>query len=207
MAVGPIKFKDEGKENPLDRWPKLADEALDRFSKQSFNEASLSDILRKVELTKGSFYFQFYDKMDLYLCTVERIGRDKAEFLKKKMVELGPQEGFWVQLKAIVTGSMEFSRTELRYDGFWRNFMNENEDVKKAVKSAFPEINSDFLGGLVDGAIATGQLSPKYDRDFIYSTVNLYFNNMDSFVTVNMPEQEVYAKVDQVIAFLKDSLT
>lgn len=202
-----IKFKDEGKENPLDRWPQLADKAVDYFSKQSFNEASLSAILRDVKITKGSFYFQFYDKMDLYLCTMERIGRDKAVFLKENMAGLDPAEGFFGQLKAIVTGALAFSRTEPRYDGLWRNFMYENDDVKTAVKTAFPEIATDFLGGLVDHAIATGQLTKKYDRDFIYATVNLYFNNMDAFIQTDMSEQALLDKVDQVIGFLKDSLT
>ena len=202
-----IKFKDEGKENPLDRWPQLADKALEYFSKQSFNEASLSAVLRDVKITKGSFYFQFYDKMDLYLCTMERIGRDKTVFLKQNMTQLDPAEGFFGQLKAIVTGALAFSRTEPRYDGIWRNFIHESDDVKMAVKTAFPEISNDFLGGLVDHAIATGQLTQKYDRDFIYSTVNLYFSNMDFFVHTDMSEQVFLDKVDQVIGFLKDSLT
>lgn len=205
--AGTIKFKDEGKENPLDKWPQLGDKAFDTFSKETFKEASLSAILRDVKITKGSFYFAFYDKMDLYLCTMERIGRDKTAFLREKMAEIDPKEGFWGQLKAIVTGAMAFSHTEPRYDGLWRNFLNENEAVKQAVKTAFPEINTDFLGGLVDRAIAGGQLCAKYDRDFIYATVNLYFNNMDAFIHPDMSEPEMLEKVDQVIGFLKGSLT
>lgn len=205
--AGPIKFKDEGKENPLDKWPLLAEESFDAFSKQMSQEASLSAILRDVKLTKGSFYHAFYDKMDLYLCTVERIGRDKSAFLKNRMAGLDPADGFWSQLKAIVTGAMEFSRTEPRYDGFWRNFLAENEEVKKAVKTAFPEISSDFLGGLVDSAIAAGQLSQRYDRDFINSTVNLYMGNMDAFIHPDLTEWELLAKVDQVIDFLRHSFT
>lgn len=202
-----IKFKDEGKENPLNKWPQLADKAFDTFSKQSFNEASLSAILRDVNLTKGSFYFAFYDKMDLYLCLVERIGRDKTRFLKNKMTELNTTNDFWSQLKAIVTGTLEFAQTEPRYHSFWRLFLNENEDVKKAVKTAFPEISSDFLGGLVDNAIAAGQISGKYDREFIYANINLYFTNMDMFINPDMSDQEITARVEQVIDFLKSSLT
>lgn len=203
--AGLIKFKDESKENPLDKWPQLADKALDTFSKHTFKDSSLSAILREIKLTKGSFYFAFYDKMDLYLCTMERVGRDKSEFLKKRMVDVNPSDGFWGQLRAIVTGALEFSRTEPRYDGLWRNFLAENEDVKKAVKTAFPEISADFLGSLVDSAIAAGQISRKYDRDFIYATVNLYFSNMDAFIHPDMAEQELLEKVDQVIGFLKAS--
>ncbi len=201
-----IKFKDDGKENPLIQRLDLWEEALNQFSRMSFNEASLSEILRNVGMNKGSFYFKFYDKMDLYLCTVERIGQHKSAFLKTKLAGHDPMSGFWGQLKAIVTGALELARTEPRYDGFWRYFLNENEDVKKTVKTAFPEINSDFLGVLVDSAIATGQLTKKYDRDFVYSTVSLYFNNMDSFITPNMSGTEIDEQVGKVIGVLKQSL-
>ena len=119
------------------------------------------------------FIFAFYDKMNLYLCTVEQIDRNKAGFFKVKMIGLGLEDGFWGQLKAIITGALEFSRMEPCYDGFWRNYMNENEDVKRAVKTAFPEISNNFLGPLIDNAIATGKISHRYDRGFIYLTINL----------------------------------
>ena len=203
---GPIKFKDEQKANPLVKWPELAEEAFSQFSRCSFNEASLSEILRSVGISKGSFYFQFYDKMDLYLCLIEHIGRQKASYLGRQIQALDPEAGFFGKLKAIVTGALDFSRTEPRYNGYWRNFLNENETLKKTVKTAFPEISSDFLGSLVDEAIAAGQLSGRYHRDFIYATISLYFNNMDTFVNAGMTEQEIIARVDEVIAFLKNSL-
>jgi len=64
----PMKYKDEQKENPLIAKPELFQAALDEFSQKSFNEASLNDILKAVQMNKGSFYHRFYDKTDLYLC-------------------------------------------------------------------------------------------------------------------------------------------
>lgn len=105
---------------------------------------------------------------------MERIGWDKMVFLKQNITQFDQIEEFFEQLKTIVTGALTFSRTEPRYDGIWRNFMHENDDMKRAVKTVFPELSNDFSGGLVDHTITTGQLSQRYDWDFIYSTVNLF---------------------------------
>ncbi len=191
-----IKFKDKGKANPLAERQDLMEAAFTHFSHVSFNEASLNAILQEANINKGSFYYKFYDKMDLYLCLMEQIAAGKVNFLTKRMGAVQQPDDIFSRLRQIAAGALEYAAKEPRYNAIWRNFLSESEEFKKKVKTAFPELNDDFLGRLVDIAIESGQLTDNYDRDFIYSVINLYLSNMDSFVTPDMSGREIIAHVD-----------
>ncbi len=201
-----IKFKDEGKENPLLKRPDLMEAAFSQFSRVSFNEASLNAILQEAGVNKGSFYFKFYDKMDLYLCLMEQIAIGKVMYLSGRMANVAPSDDIFDQLRQIAIGSLEYAMKEPRYNALWRLFLSESDELRKKVKAAFPELKEDALGKLVDSAFEKGQLTDRYDRDFINSVVGLYFGNMDAFITPGMTSDEIAVQVDKVISILKESV-
>lgn len=201
-----MKFKDDGKENPLIGRPDLKETALTHFSRVSFHEASLNTILQESNINKGSFYFKFYDKMDLYLCLTERVALDKVVYISEHMRSAEEADNIFSRLRQIAIGSLQYALKEPRTNMLWRLFLLESEEFRKKVKTAFPEISEDFLGKLVDHAIASGQLTDSYDRDFVYSVINLHFTNMDAFMKPNMSFEDIIIQVDKVIDMLKRSV-
>lgn len=203
---GTRKYIDEGFENPLLKRNDWYDAALDAFSKQPFEAVALNQILKAAKINKGSFYFKFYDKLDLYLCMMERGGLEKSAFLSTKLSGLASSEDFFEQLRQIALGSFEFARHDWRFYTFWRTYLADSELIKKTVRETFPGLSSDFMGGLIDAAIARGQISSHFDKQFVHDAVNLYFLNMDAFIDAEMTDQQIMDKVGQVIQFLKSSL-
>ena len=51
---------------PEDRRTRLVEEAITEFAERSYAEASLSQIVRRAGIAKGSLYQYFSDKLDLY---------------------------------------------------------------------------------------------------------------------------------------------
>lgn len=200
------KYVENGGVNPLFKRDDLYNAALDSFSKTPFNDVSISAILRDAKMNKGSFYLKFYDKLDLYLCMVERAGKDKMEFLSEKLSAQKPTYKFFNQLYTVVLGSLEYARHDTRFYSFWRIYLAEGEELKKKVKEEFPELTNDLLGEMIDAAIEAEQINPKYDQDFVHFVIKLYFNNLDGLVKATMTDDEILAKVEQVISFFKDSL-
>ena len=62
-----------GEGNPLLRYPRLLEAAIDEFSKKKFEEASLNDILKNSGISKGSLYHHFGGKFGLYLAMMDII--------------------------------------------------------------------------------------------------------------------------------------
>jgi AcrR family transcriptional regulator len=90
---------------PAERRERLVREAIREFSEASYAEASLSQIAKRSQIPKGSFYQYFEDKLDLYRWLVtEEAPRHKREFLGAA----NPKGEFWADLEALVERGMAF---------------------------------------------------------------------------------------------------
>src|SRR5688572_13690726 len=90
---------------PAARRARLVDEAIVEFSGRAFSEASLSEIARRAQIPKGSFYQYFEDKLDLYRWLLtEEAPRRKREFLAQR----GLPSEFWAALEATIERGMAF---------------------------------------------------------------------------------------------------
>jgi len=69
-----------GEGNPLLRYPLLLDAAIDEFSQRTFEDASLNDILKNANMSKGSLYHHFGDKFGLYLSLMDIIIKKKISY-------------------------------------------------------------------------------------------------------------------------------
>ena len=66
-----------GEDNPLLRYPELYDATLNEFAQKDFDDASLNNILKEANMSKGSLYHNFGDKFGLYLAMMDMIVRKK----------------------------------------------------------------------------------------------------------------------------------
>jgi AcrR family transcriptional regulator len=90
---------------PAERRDRLVREAIIEFSDRTYTEASLSQIARRAQIPKGSFYQYFEDKLDLYRWLLtEETPRLKREFLGTA----APGDEFWTRLETIIERGMAF---------------------------------------------------------------------------------------------------
>lgn len=199
-----MKYMDEQKENPLIAKPELFQAALDEFSQKSFHEASLNDILKTVKMNKGSFYHRFYDKTDLYFCMIEMIALDKMEYMRGKIDVTQIPLDFFEQIRLFAISGLEYARHEKRYYNFWRNYLSENAELKNTVKKTFPGFGDDLFEQLVSEAVASGNLTTRYSKEFICKTISIYFYNLDAFLTDSLDDKDIVSIIEQFICFLKN---
>jgi AcrR family transcriptional regulator len=90
---------------PIKRRDRLVREAITEFSERTYAEASLSQIAKRSQIPKGSFYQYFEDKLDLYRWLLtEEAPRYKREFVGAAT----PKGEFWADLEAFVERGMAF---------------------------------------------------------------------------------------------------
>ncbi|MFA9463938.1 MAG: TetR/AcrR family transcriptional regulator [Velocimicrobium sp.] len=198
-----IKFMNEKRENPLIEKQELFNASLDEFSQKSFNEASLNNILKAVKMNKGSFYYRFYDKTDLYLSMIHRIGIDKLKYLTHKTFETENSQDFFESMQLVIMLALEYARHEKRYYSFWRNYLAESPDMTRIVKDAFPEFGTDILRQLVNSAVINKQIPDRYNKDFVYTILSIFFHNFDALVESSMSNEEVVNTINAFIEFIK----
>lgn len=192
--------------NPLKEMPELFDAALNEFSEKGFDEASLNNIIKASGSNKGSFYYRFSDKTDLYLCLIDKISEDKTNYFTEKASSLEFPEDFFEQFRLLCSMGMEYAMHEPRYYKLWKRFFVEKPEIKDTIKKAFPMDSSDFFHTLIAKAYEKGQFEKMFSRDFLTTVIELLLNNVDALVNEDMTQDEVLQVMDQLILLLKNGI-
>ncbi len=83
--------------------------ATAEFAEHGFHEASVNRILRESELSKGSFYYTFEDKEDLFVTLIREHITAAFEALDAPLSppSEGPPEGFWAWIEGLSMSLLE----------------------------------------------------------------------------------------------------
>lgn len=143
---------------------KILDYAITEFSLHPYDAASISNIVRKAGISKGSFYNYFEDKKDLYRYLVE-IGTEERLNCLKEIPAPEPNAQLFEYLRWHFLSSIyfEINRPRLAKIAF-RAFIEE---------IPFPEMTEElrrrgttqFYKQLISQGILHGEVSPWIDSD------------------------------------------
>ena len=65
-----------------DKQERLVDACMEEFSSYTFSDASINSIIKRAEISRGSFYQYFEDKEDCYLEMLDIIAEEKYRIFK-----------------------------------------------------------------------------------------------------------------------------
>ena len=143
---------------PPERRERLVSEAIVEFSDRRFGEASLSQIVARAGIAKGSVYQYFTDKLDLYRwLLVDEVPRRKRAFLERATGHAGD---LWAELETYVERSMAFLVEEPRLARITAAAADPTADeAVRGLHEAVCEAGNLELRALLDRGRAAGLLS------------------------------------------------
>jgi AcrR family transcriptional regulator len=204
-AKGKMKWRQEGASNPLDINEELFDAALNVFSRHSFGEASLNDIIKTAGLNKGSFYYRFYDKLDLYLSLLHRLGMEKLELFRQYDDE-NPGSDFFESIKKKAVLGLRFAKKEPRYNAFSRRILAEDAALRNVIRECFGDLTQDVLTGMIEDGKTKGQVRTDISTYMAAAVFSTILERIDLMVSPAMDDEDVLARVDELIAVLRDGM-
>ncbi|RJX21011.1 MAG: TetR/AcrR family transcriptional regulator [Desulforudis sp.] len=194
---------------------RVVEAALDEFAQYDYFSASFNRIIQNAGISKGSMYHYFHNKEDLYLYILKVIGEKKKEFMAKGLAELdrpvqgmGFFESFEVQLELGVSFALENPRLQMIGENLEKI---ENTAIYERMMAGLGVELENYMGAMVDQAIATGELRDDLDRDFIirvFRFVMMNFRQMfpESTEPGGIDRDKIQRDMEQLVAFLKNGL-
>ena len=167
-----------GENNPLKRFPQLYEAALDEFSRKSWGEASLNDILRQAGMSKGSLYHHFGDKFGLYLALMDSIAQRKFEFFLPRLQGLGEGSDFFLAVKNLSREMMAFMFHDPRMYHLSSRLLQEDPSLVKRLTDCFPREKEGMFLALADSAVRTGQIDKRFSPEFVRRMLDILFSNL-----------------------------
>ncbi len=197
-----MKWQESGLTNPLESRTELFEAALDAFSALSFGETSLNEIIKKAGMNKGSFYYWFHDKMDLYLSLLHYMGMEKLEVFRQQDAAVTSGE-FFDSFRAKALLGLRFAQKEPRYNSLWRKVMVEDASVRHTIRECFGDITQNVLTGMIDKAKAAGEIKTDISTQMAASVFSTLLEQIDLMISPDMNDQDILARVDELIGVMK----
>ncbi|KJS22853.1 MAG: TetR family transcriptional regulator [Clostridiaceae bacterium BRH_c20a] len=148
----------------IEKRQRIIDMAIDEFAKYSYDKVSISKIVDKAEIAKGSFYQYFEDKKDLYkYLLLNVIVEKKVNYLSHFTLKM-QEESFFEVLKALYIAGINFAKDNPKLAEISDHFTkNTDDNLKKEIyDGSIPKSNA-LLEGLLLKGIAKGDLNPDID--------------------------------------------
>lgn len=124
LLKGSISFMPRPRFNNLSQEKKhiITQAAMKEFADKSYEHASINNIIRTAGLTKGSFYYYFDDKEDLYLYIMNKDMQNWWNYAIQKKVQIDVKD-LWGSWENMVKTRIEFIFQNPYSLGLFRNML------------------------------------------------------------------------------------
>ncbi len=147
---------------PADKRARFVDAALDEFCARPFDQASVTTIVARLGIAKGSVYQYFEDKVDLFAWLVEEAGRRKLAVIGAVV----PPPGFFPRLRAMYRAGLAFWQHEPRWAQVAMRLLEPSAEPRvDAVRRERLAMGRAWMRGQLAAAVASGELRADVDPE------------------------------------------
>lgn len=132
----------------------IIETSLDEFSFNTYDKASLSQIVIKAGIAKGSMYQYFNDKEELYSFLVGYVSEKKLSYINAALPQM--QEDFFLLYKEIIFAAVRFDISHPLYSSFLYNVGKDTHNP--AISKQIMASSVSFIEQMLQKAYSQGQI-------------------------------------------------
>jgi AcrR family transcriptional regulator len=160
----------------------VIDAALEEFALYDYKTASLSRMVEKVGIAKGSMYQYFENKKDLYLFLIDHVSKIKLNYLTENTAD--SQEYFFDLLKQASYASSRFNLSYPRYSRILYHAAREtNSEELGDLAYQIREVSRTFIREMMATARKKGQIRKDIDLDLASFCISQIIIDMEDFMS------------------------
>lgn len=194
-----------GANNPLLRYPQLYDAALNQFSQNSYQSASLNRILQAGGMAKSSLYHHFGDKFGLYLAMLDIISGRKQTYILPRIDELKQTGDFFTSMRTLCANTTAYMFADPRLLELSSRFLEEEPKLLATAYEYLLPSYDNSLDKLIAAALKSEKIDPKYSCEFLSGLMMLIFSNLTK-LTVSADFAELEKNMYLVLDILENGI-
>lgn len=197
---------EEKKEKNFEKKQELVDAAIDEFGEKGYEKASLNNILRAAGISKGTFYYHFENKEELYLYLISIFIEKKKSFFADYVKPEDFNKNIFILLKIMTRAGLEFAKQNPTINKFSEAFVKErgNKIYNKMLKR-FSFESDDYFNILIENAYLKGELRTDIPKEFTKHVITYLFTHLQDITDIkNVDDFEPAA--NYLIEFMKNGL-
>lgn len=164
MVIAPLRSmpKPTFHNLPQPKRERFVEAALDEFARNPYDRASITGIVARLGIAKGSVYQYFDDKVDLFTWLVQEAGRRKVA-----AVQVATPDGpFLEQLAAMYAAGLTFWKTHPRWARLGLRLMEPSKEPRlEELRKTQAAASHRWLRDRIEQAIDDGELREGLEAD------------------------------------------
>lgn len=179
--------------NPVKQM-KIIDVAIDLFAEAPYEQVSITMIIKKSQIPRGSFYAYFLDKEDLYLHLIDVIRQEKMRFLQATLINT-EEIPFLDLVRKLYIDGVKFALAHPKYVRILDFLLKNHNEIYDKLMADNIKIAENIYGDLIDkdkekGLIRKEINTKTFAKIIVELTTNIAVEELD---TAN--EEESYKKM------------
>jgi AcrR family transcriptional regulator len=165
---------------PEEKRQALLDIAIEEFADNEYAHASISRIVARAGIAKGSIYQYFEDKQDLFLYLLDLSNQTRLDFIRQESLPLNEQ-GFFAALRRQMSAS---TRAALAYPRLTRLAYRAHTGAlpfQEEVNRRSQALASEYLRDFVQQGIDQGAIAPDVDLDMATFVIEAVITQLGPF--------------------------
>lgn len=197
---------EERKEKSFKNKRELIDAAIKEFSERGYDNASLNNILKEAQISKGTFYYHFTNKEDLYFYLIDILIGEKKKFFSTNIDPDIYQKNIFDLLKFLTHKGIKFAQEHPHITKFSASYIKErgNEIYEKALKR-YNYHDNDFINFIIENAYNRGELREDLSIEFVKNLVGYLFTHIVEIANI-VDVDDVHEAATNLIDFIKNGL-
>ena len=187
--------------------------ALDEFANNDYNTASISKIVEKAGIAKGSVYQYFEDKQDLFMYLLDVSNQEMMTHIQQSAPP-DPSAGFFALLRWQMSVTVQAAIKFPVHSRLARRAYTSPLPFRDAIFEKVKKTREEHFQAMIAQAQAAGQLNPDLDPAIVSFMVQGLMNDLGPFLQSKFAKRkgdwvelpEVGEVFDQVIDALKNGL-
>jgi AcrR family transcriptional regulator len=119
--------------------------AVQEFSRRSFNEASINQIIKQAGISRGSFYQYFQDKEDIYLYMLTEIGKEKTAAIEQVRQQRPAGDDFFAALLQMTEAAVDWARAMPQYNQIGMRMILDDSEFIIKLRQLSPAAVNQFI--------------------------------------------------------------
>lgn len=200
------------KEKTFERKEELIKAALKEFTAKKYEDASLNGIIKNAGISKGTFYYHFKDKQDLYLFLLEFSVNAKWKFVNdwmKEHPEKCDTKDIFGKFKLQARIAAEFAVAFPEYHILGRMFSKEKgSKIYEVAIQALGSGSDALLEEMLDMALREGDFREDFSRHFVIRMISFLFMHFDDIFDSEEDNElgRMVENLDSFVDFLRYGL-
>ena len=186
---------------------RIINSGVNEFSKRTFEEAKLSNIIRESNIPRGSFYQYFFNKKDLYLHIFEIIKNKKMKSLKDLLTN--EQEIPFLELfRLLYAQGVKFSIDNPKYVEIFKIFISSKGPLYDELMGDSAKIQKQYYIGYIESDKEKGIIRANVDSQILAELVIHLTTNIaiEEFTTGEINYEELLKKIDSLVDIIQKGI-